>query len=147
MGRTKTSGKIFQELMFPNLSYEYNISHFSIYATTKMQTMNFNPAYDMNVNVGVGPNFISSYKYHEKSLDSATLLNNSFANHTTTNLSFNIGVGIKMHKLLDNQPLECGYKFFYLGEGSLKKNNSQILNRLKTGNLHASAITCTFTIA
>lgn len=147
MGRTKESGKIFQELIFPNLSYKYNVSHFSIYATTKIQTLNLAPAYDINFNLGVGPNFISSYKYSEKPLDNVTIPNNSFTNQTTTNLSFNLGFGLKINKLLNGQPLECGYKFFYLGEGSLKKNNSQIINKLKTGTLYANALTCTFTVA
>ena len=52
------------------------------------------------------------------------------------------GIGLRVNHVLGDIPLECGYRFFYLGQGELNSANSQIPHHLKTGNSYAQGIVC-----
>jgi len=136
-GPTSVNGKVIQEQMFTNLAYHYSLNNFPVYAAVKMfLTQDQN---DVTFDLGIGPNFIRASSYNEKSLDGITVPDNAFTGETNTALSFTAGVGVKFNHLL-SLPCELSYRFFYLGEGSLKKNNSQLLDTLKTGNNYANAL-------
>ncbi|MFI4957259.1 MAG: hypothetical protein ACHQAX_08645, partial [Gammaproteobacteria bacterium] len=63
---------------------------------------------------------------------------------TTTVFSAMAGVGVK--KMLDGVSLELGYRFFYLGEGSLEPRTDQILDDLSTGPVYVNALMLTIGI-
>ena len=64
---------------------------------------------------------------------------------TTTAFSATAGIGIKLNNVIKTIPLECGYRFFYLGKGHLNTLSDQVLNTLKTGDDYANAIICAVT--
>lgn len=142
---TTFSGDVTQEDLFTNLSYSYSVTHFPLFLVAKTAIYLNSPQYALTFDVGVGPNFMKLYDFHENSLDGGvTIPDQPFSSNTNTTLSATFGVGIKMDRALGQLALECGYHFFYLGEGNFKINNNQILNSLKTGNTYANAIQCSF---
>ncbi len=58
-----------------------------------------------------------------------------FSSHTTTTFTATMGAGIKINHLFGEAPLECGYRFFYLGQGHFNAATSQVLNNLSTGSV------------
>jgi hypothetical protein len=140
-------GDVTQEQLFTNLSYKYTISHIPVYASVKASLQSSNPRYGFTADVGIGPNFMSTSNFSEASLDGGiTQADNIFSGKTVTNFSAMAGVGVKMNDVFGKNPLECGYRFLYLGNGSFHNNNSQVLNTLKTGDAYAQAIMCTATV-
>lgn len=84
--------------------------------------------------------------FNEYSLDGgATIPDNIFKGNTSVTLGASVGVGIKFDKvkLVHNTNLECGYRFFYLGNSDLTKANGQVQNNLSTGNVYANSVLCT----
>lgn len=139
---TSVSGNVIQENLFTNLSYRYSVSNIPIYASAKA-IINFNsPKYALVIDAGVGPNFMKVYGFHEDSLDGVTIPEHPFSANTKTNLSATLGMGLRFNQIFGTLSAECGYRFFYLGEGEFKINNSQVLNTLKTGTSYANAIQC-----
>jgi len=67
---------------------------------------------------------------------------NAFSSHNNVTFTAMAGVGLKLNNIFGRAPLECGYRFFYLGQGDLSKNTDQLLNTLKTGNNYANALIC-----
>lgn len=141
-GKTSVSGDILQEMIFKNLSYSFNVEHIPVYATVK--TIFFTPDkdYSITADAGIGPNFMLTSGYNEKIIYPDSLRDNPFSGQTTTTLSAMLGIGLKRNHLLGEFPLECGYHFYYLGQGKLLVNSSQILNQLNTGQIYANALTC-----
>lgn len=146
LGKTQVSGTIFQEHLFPNLAYQYNISHVPVYAEAKLDFNNTGPKYSFAVNAGIGPNFMQTSNFYDYSLDDITLPDRAFSGHTNTTFSAMAGVSIKINNVIGQRPLECGYRFFYLGKGNLAINNSQIQNTLSTGTNYANALLCSVAI-
>lgn len=140
---TSVNGKVIQENLFSNLSYHYNVNHVPVYAMAKAAFHVISPRYAITVDGGIGPNFMNVYNFHENSLDNGvTIPDNAFSSKSTVNFSATIGLGLKAEHAFGDMAAECGYRFFYLGQGNLKKANSQILNSLKTGSVYANAIQC-----
>jgi len=140
LAQTSVQGDVIQEQLFTNLSYHYSLTNYPVYAAAKMFLKNNYGKNDITFDLGIGPNFISTSHFAEKSLDGGfTLPDNAFSGQTSVAFSVTAGVGIKFNNLL-SLPCELGYRFFYLGQGSLKKNNDQLLNTLKTGNNYANAL-------
>ena len=52
----------------------------------------------------------------------------------------------KFNHLFGERPLECGYRFFYLGQGSFNIINNQVTTALNTGNVYANALVCSVTL-
>ena len=142
LAKTKVSGTITQ-LLFTNLSYSYYVSHLPIYLFAK-GFINFNSDnYALTADVGVGPNFMSTSLYADTSRDGITVPDNAFAgNFSQTVFSAMAGVGLKLN-WMKKFPVEFGYRYFYLGEGSFNPRSSQILNKLKTGDNTAQALMLT----
>lgn len=140
---TAVSGYVTQEDLFTNLSYSYRVTNFPLFLVAKTAIYLNSPQYALTFDVGAGPNFMKLYDFHENSLDGGiTIPDQSFSSNTNTTFSTTFGAGIKMDRVLGQLALECGYRFFYLGEGNFTINNSLVLNSLKTGNTYANAIQC-----
>lgn len=146
IGRSSIFGTIAQENLFTNLSYQYSIRNIPVYAAAKAIIKNNNERYNITLDAGIGPNFMRAYRYEELPLNSYSLTNNAFKSRNKTTFSATAGIGIRLNHLLGATPLECGYRFFYLGEGQLAYNNYLLLNELKTGNVYANALICSVTI-
>lgn len=141
------TGVVIQENLFTNLSYRYDITHYPLYAIVKSTIKTRSPRYAFTVDAGIGPNFMRVDGYKEQSLDGGvTIPDNAFSRHTSTEFAATAGVGIKANKVFGQLPLECGYRFFYLGSGHLNPKTNQILNNLKTGTVYGNALHCSLTV-
>ncbi len=144
--QTEVSGNVIQENLFNNLSYHYNVTNFPLYFAARSVVDINSATYNLVLDAGIGPNFMNVYHFREKSLDGFTLPDDPFTANTTTTLSGTLGIGIRINKLFANLPVECGYRFFYLGEGQFNSDNSQIFNNLKTGTTYANSLECSIYI-
>lgn len=143
--KTSVSGTVVQENLFENLSYSYNITNYPLYAVAKSTIKTSFSDRNLTVNAGIGPNFMSIGQFKEASIfgdNILTLPDQIFSGKTTTTFSATAGVGFQLASFLGKLPLECGYQFFYLGQGSLNVINSQVQNTLKTGTLYANGVMC-----
>lgn len=145
---TEVKGKISQEHMFINMDYRYKSSHLPIYLAGKIRT---NPLFYNNTlqavfNFGIGPSIIHLSSYKETPLNNVTIPNNLFDSNHDVVFSLTAGVGVRAAKLLNDGvkslPIECGYRIFFFTGSELKKNNSQVLDRLKSGNSLVNSLTC-----
>ena len=146
LARTYVQGHVVQENLFRNLSYKYHASHTPIYVMAKSLFTTQDPRYDLSLDVGIGPNFMKLDGFKEKSLDGMTIPDDIFSKNTFTTPSATLGLGVKFNQILPQNSLECGYRFFYLGKGHLKKQSPLVLNSLKTGTSYANAIMCSVSV-
>ena len=146
LAKTSVAGSITQEHTYTNLNYSYNIENFPVYLAAKAIVKTNNDKYNVTFDAGIGPNFMRASGYNETPLNNYTIPDNAFAAHTSTTFTANIGAGIRLNNIFGKAPLECGYRFFYLGQGQLSENNNQLLNTIKTGDVYANAIMCAVTI-
>jgi hypothetical protein len=139
---TPVSGFINQEQIFQNLSYKYNVRNMPLYVAAKAKYKDSKDRLDWIFDIGVGPNFIRTSGYNESSLTDFTIPNNTFTANNNVAFTAMAGIGIRAHNAFGKIPLECGYRFMYLGEGQLQINNNQISNTLSTGHGYANSIVC-----
>jgi len=140
---TSVSGTVVQEDLFSNLSYGYHVTHYPIYAAARAKTDLPINHLALTVDAGIGPNFMHTDGFVEHSLDGGiTLPDNAFSGHTTATFSATAGIGLQLAKVFGEMPLECGYRFFYLGQGRFSKKTDQIINSLHTGAAYANAVVC-----
>jgi hypothetical protein len=139
LARLAVRGKVIQEQLFTNLSYHYSLTNYPVYAAAKMFIKNSNGKDDITFDLGIGPNFIRTSHFTERSLDGMTIPDRVFSGQTSIAFSATAGVGIKFNHLL-GLPCELSYRFFYLNQGSLHKKNDELLNTLKTDNRYANAL-------
>lgn len=145
--KTTVAGNIIQESLFQNLSYQYHISHFPIYVTVKTIVNHSSDKSAITLDAGIGPNIMMTSDYHTNSLDGGiTLQDHTFSGQSCLTLSATAGVSIRLNKILGSMPIELGYRFFYLGKGSLHAETNQTLNTLRTGSVYANALLLTFVI-
>jgi len=139
----KVQGVIYLERTFPNLAYEYKTTNVPLYAHAKGVWKGQDERVSLVVDAGVGPNFIKTQDYHERSIDGGvTIPNQAFRGETEVKLSAMAGIGLRMNHIWKDKSLEVGYKYFYLNEGKLNPR-PQVLNHLKTSNADAHALTLT----
>ncbi len=132
--------------MYNNLSYTYLTYNIPIYALAKT-TFEFSKLpTPIFFDVGVGPNLLLISKYSEQIINPDSLPDDAFSSSTNVSFSVTAGVGVHMDKIISNHPLECGYRFFYLGSGQLALNNNQYLNKLGTGQIFSNSILCSIKI-
>lgn len=145
--KTGVAGTVVQESLFTNLSYGYNLTHYPLYAIAK-STIDLNSThYALTIDLGIGPNFMNMSSFHEASLDGGmTLPDQIFSGHTTTTFSATAGLGVKFNQVFGDAPLECGYRFFYLGQGNFNILTNQVTTKLSTGTAYANALLCSITI-
>ena len=146
LAESSVDGHVIQEQTFDNLSYSYKVKNIPIYATTKFNFKTNSEKYNVTLDMGVGPNFIITSHYQENPLNSEAVPDNAFSGYTKTALSAMIGIGLKINHAFGSTPLECGYRFFYLGQGYVNKNTDQLLGNLQTSNGYAHAITCSLNL-
>ncbi len=146
LAKTHVSGEIVQEQLFTNLTYSYSAQHIPIFFGAKALVKNQHNRYNFTFDAGIGPNFMMVNHYEETPLDNFTIPDNGFSTHTQVTFAAMAGVGVRLNHVFGQAPLECGYRFFYLGQGSLHMNNNQLLSTLKTGNAFGNAILCSITV-
>jgi opacity protein-like surface antigen len=145
--RTSVAGNVVQEGLFTNLSYGYQTTHYPVYAIAKSTVYLNSAGRALTVDAGIGPNFMKTSGFNEHSLDGGvTLPDTMFSGRTTTTFSATAGLGFKLNPSLTKAPVECGYRFFYLGKGSFNTLNNQVLDTLNTGTVYANAVMCALTI-
>ncbi|CDR34872.1 hypothetical protein [Criblamydia sequanensis] len=143
---TKVKGKVIQEDLFANLSYQYYRSNYPIYLATRA-LIGCCSSYDLILDLGLGVNIASTHGFKERSLDGGiTESDKIFSGKTKAAFSATAGLGWRFNHLFRNFSLEIDYRFFYLGEGKLKRINSQVINSLSTGNSYANALFFTISI-
>lgn len=141
--KTAVKGEVIQEELFNNLSYKYTITYLPAFISVKAILNNDSNNFAPTFSLGLGPDIIRTNNYREQSLDDdITQPDDAFTGHTQVTLSGMAGVGLKMNKLFKNNPVECGYRFFYLGHGQLYTKTNQLLSNMKTGSTYANAIFC-----
>ncbi|VEB35214.1 hypothetical protein [Legionella cherrii] len=146
LGQTKVRGDINQEDLFTNFSYQYSIQNVPVYAAAKALISTNNPKYNITVDAGIGPNFMWTSGYHETPLEDFAIPDNAFEGASTTHFSVMAGAGIRLNNIIGPMPVECGYRFFYLGKSHLNAVNDQYLDNLTTGDTYANALVCAVTL-
>lgn len=147
--QTRTAGMVFQENEFRNFSYDYNITQYPLYIVAKSIINTDFSNHHLALNMGIGPNFMKTSDFQQH----AILSNNItpipvpiFSGKTNTVFSATAGAGIQVANVFGKAPLECGYQFFYLGQGKFNILNDQVKNTLKTGQLYANAVMCSILV-
>ena len=127
--KTQVKGAVFQENLFENLTYAYNVTQYPLYGIAKSTIMTAYPDRYLTLNVGIGPNFMTTSQFQEHSIPDeffVALPNQLFSGKTTTLFTATAGVGIQVDHFFGKAPLECGYQFFYLGNGKFNVLNPRL---------------------
>ncbi len=135
--QTAVEGNVIQEGLYTNLTYRYYITNFPVYLDGKILLPIENTKLDVTVDIGIGPNIMYIDKFTEASIEG--LPDQIFGSNTKVTFSATLGVSIKFKNVYKTIPIEVGYRFFYLGSGSLSTTNSQATNSLNTGDNYAYA--------
>jgi len=144
LAKTDVRGHVIQEDFFDNLAYKYSIEQVPIYAMARVMKDSIFQELALVVDGGIGLNIMHMNNYQEYSLDGGiTELDYAFYGRTNTKFSATAGVGLKFNSLANHATVEVGYRFFYLGQGSLKPRTDEILNNLKTGSSYANSVVVT----
>jgi hypothetical protein len=146
IAKAPVNGGIVLENTFHNLNYSYQIQNIPIYFSTQSIIKTNKKQYNVTLDAGLGPNVMQVSQYQEAVLTTYTIPSNNFATHHNVTLTAMAGLGLRRHNFFGKAPLECGYRFFYLGNGHLQINNTQITNPLKTGNVYANAVICSIIV-
>ena len=144
--KTSVSGTVIQEDTYTNLAYRYRLTQYPIYVVAKSIIKTNWSHYDATLDVGIGPNFMHAQGFNESTLGANTVPDAIFSSHTTTTFTATMGAGIKINHLFGEAPLECGYRFFYLGQGHFNAATSQVLNNLSTGSVYGNAVMCSISL-
>jgi hypothetical protein len=145
LAKTRVSGGVLKENLYENLTYAYNITNYPLYVVAKSTWNSPAPNHHITLDVGIGPNFMLTNNFSEQGVygGAVTFLPDQvFSSNVTTTFSATAGVGLKFDHFFGAAPLECGYRFFYLGQGHFNVINDQLQNTLKTGNSYANALLC-----
>ncbi|WP_259331329.1 hypothetical protein [Legionella bozemanae] len=143
LAKTSVDGYVIQEGLFQNLSYHYNLEQFPIYVMARAALNTKNPDYGFIIDVGAGPNVINAHNFKENSLDGQTLPDMIYSRDNAAQFSATAGIHVKLNRVIrSGVPLECGYRFFYLGKGHFSSINDQVIDPLSTGNMYANALIC-----
>lgn len=138
---TKIRGKVTQEDLFTNLSYHYSRTNYPIYFAAKALIPCI-MCHDIVIDLGIGPNIVNTRSFKEKSLDGGITIPDAhlFSGKNIVAFSATVGLGWRINNIFENHFFEMDYRFFYLGQGELKKVNNQVKNTLRTGNSYANAL-------
>lgn len=138
---TKVKGYVTQEDLFTNLSYHYSRTNYPIYFATKA-LIHCNWCNDIAIDLGIGPNIVITNGFREKSIDGGITIpdKHMFSGKSVVTFTVTAGLGWRINEVLGNFSFEIDYRFFYLGQGKLKKVNAQLKNTLHTGNSYGNAL-------
>lgn len=145
---TGVCGLVAQEDLFTNLAYSYSVTNWPLYLVGKANIKNAHTEkINITLDAGLGANFISTSNFYEQSLDGGvTSPDNIFSGRNKPTFSAMVGIGLKLNNIFSNLPIECGYRFFYLGKGGFNALTNQTTNSLNTGNSYANALMCAVNI-
>ena len=147
LATTAVYGNIIQENLFSNLSYQYHLQHVPLYVAAKGKIDTNSDKYTLMLDAGLGPNFMFISDYKVNALNDFTVAEKIFSSAANQVVfSATAGIGLRLNNLLGQHPLECGYRFFYLGQGELSTTSNQVLNKLSTGQNYANALICSITL-
>ncbi len=122
------------------------MTHFPVYVMAKSVIETKYPNTALSLDVGIGPNFMKKAKFSDRSLYGITLTDHIFSGKSSTTFSATAGVALRLDKILGTAPFECGYRFFYLGDGQFNKLSNQVSNTLKTGSAYENSAVCSIII-
>lgn len=141
--KTTVNGEIIQEHQFTNLGYRYEITHIPVYAVVKAAVKNKSDKLALTLDAGLGPNFNKTNRFQEWPINQSDAIPDyAYSGTSNTAFSATAGIGVKINRVLGDIPLECGYRFFYLGNGKFNKRSEQWLTNLDTGSVYAQALIC-----
>lgn len=136
------SGFVTQENLVTNLDYEYTLVDIGSYVGIRVMTHRDASRFNYAFNLGFGMVQIITAGFVERSLTPYSLPDFIFESKTTTSFSANTGVAARLNDVFGGNTLECGYRFFYLGKGSLATRNTRVANGLSTGQNYTNAFLC-----
>jgi opacity protein-like surface antigen len=139
LAKTSVNGLIAQEKRFTNLSYRYDVTHYPLYVMGRTKLLPEMLPYALNLDVGIGPNFVSTNNFTETALKKNSVPDNAFSGKSTVTFTATAGLSLEFNPV-NNISLACGYRFFYLGEGTFNTLSTQIENNLTTGSNYGNAI-------
>ncbi len=143
LAKTRVSGSITQEDTFTNLNYRYSVTHYPIYGMAQYSIPSKPSSFSFLFDIGLGPNILITNNYINYPTNSFTLADPNFDGTTQVTLSATTGLRIRFNELFHGTlPVECGYRFFYLGNGYLTPTTEQFLRHLKTGASYGHAAIC-----
>ncbi len=150
-GQITVKGDILQQQTNDLFRYQYAVTNFPIFAATKATLRNDHELFNdmaITLDFGIGPN-IQTTRYNQYPTDSLISIQPSlfFGKNDLSGIGFaaTAGVGLKLDDFLITVPLECGYRFFYLGQGKLSINsNANVETNLAIPSL-AQAVVCSIT--
>ena len=126
-------------------SYEHSLTNYPIYFGTKLDIGNKNnERYGFTMDFGLGPNIRVTNNAFQESLDGEVIRVNG--DQTKVVFSGMVGVGFRVSEVFGMAPLECGYRFFYLGKSDFSARTRQIVTSLDSGESYANALLCSVTI-
>lgn len=139
LAKTTIKGSIIQENLYENLDYRYDVIQAPIYLDAKKH-FPMSESYGFTIDLAVGINIMNLHNYHDEPSDGSTSLpDDAFKSQSNVLFSGSVGLGIELCNLLYHQPIEIGYRFFYLGESSLPGRVPEIED-LETGHAYAHAL-------
>lgn len=141
----EVKGDVAQESTFTNMSYQYKISHLPLFFDVRGLLHTSSSNYDILLDAGVGPNFMFLKHFRETALNASTVPDDPFSNTTDVRVSATIGVNVRINNLAKDHPVDCGYRFFYLGKGEFN-HSVQVSDSLDTGHTFANALMCSITL-
>ncbi len=100
----------------------------------------------MTFDLGLGPNIVVTDKFSEISLSEDISPDYIFTGSTRVSIAAMVGIGIEWSNFLGSHPLECGYRFMYVGPATLNATTPYVVNELSTGNNYVNALMCTVSI-
>ena len=94
----KVNGVILLERTFPNLAYQYETRNIPLYATAKAAWHDTTKKFSLVADVGIGPNFMKTKSYSERSLDNGvTIPNQAFSGDSEVKFSAMAGLGVRLN--------------------------------------------------
>lgn len=136
-----TKGNIAIEGAFTNLAYQYDVSNTALIFKLQHRKMLTNLPFSLNVELGVGPNIMSSTSYLESSLDNGiTTPANTFSSKTVITYAATAGVSLMSKEDGQHYKYSLGYRFNLLGQGKLSPNVANVETSLFTGNVYNHAL-------
>jgi len=146
LSKTYVKGEVVQENLYNNLSYKYSVTNYPVFLAAKALFKTPSDIFNITLDLGAGPNFIHTGNFSEKSIDNGiTIPDHIFSADTNVRLAATAGIGVQLNNVIPNVPFECGYRFFYLGEGHFDKT-THLTNTLHTGNSYANALMCSVSV-
>ncbi|MDR3442679.1 MAG: hypothetical protein P4L65_06635 [Legionella sp.] len=140
LGQTSVNGRIVENNL-RNFAYRYNIQHLPLYFAAKALINTNYDKFKLALDAGIGPDFMSLSGYREVALNSS-IARRPFSDTNQAIFSATAGISIRFSPSPESLPIECGYRFFYFGQGQFDIRSHQANNALQTGNGYANAVVC-----